>query len=212
MIRKSVSVLSRLLAVSGVSMVAGCQSLTDPTEFRLEGRIETLKIERTDERLSLTTILRNASASSFNASSLSEVQLVLIPLDRSQGAQNEPILYIIRRKASLGTAYSIASEMDLASRFTVAAGTSRLFTYRMENIGVYGVSAASNADASAYTEKELRLSDIDFDQKFRAILRVDLTGAPVQVDQATRSIFGALVMIERNPAMFAVKGNAYVLQ
>ncbi len=212
MIRKSVGVISKLLAVSGVSVLAGCNSLTDPSECRLEGRIDTLKIERTGEHLSLTAILRNVSASSFNAASLHEVQLVLIPLDRSQGAQSKPLLYTIRRKATPGTAYSIESEMDLASRFTIAAGASRTFTHRMENVGVYGVSPASNSGTSAYTEKELRLSDIDFHQKFKAILRVELTGEPVQVDQATRSIFGALVMIERNPAMFAVKGDAFVLQ
>ena len=212
MTRKSVNVLSKLLAVSGITMLAGCHRLTDPSECRLEGRIETLKIERTDECLSLTAHLRNASASCFNASNLHDFQLVLIPLDRSQGAQSKPILYVIRRKATPGTAYSTVAEMDVASRFTVAAGTSRTFMHRMENVGVYGVFPVSNSGASAYAEKELHLRDINFDQKFRAILRVEFTGEPVKVDRTTRSIFGASVMIERNPAVFSVKGDAYVLQ
>lgn len=95
--------------------------------------------------------------------------------------------------------------MKLDYKYTIGAGGSRTFKHCMQNIGVYGIS-------QDFSEREVCLSDIDFNQKFKAVLKVELTGEPVQVDHDMRSMFSASVTIELNPAMFAVEGDTYLLR
>jgi|GEM_PF-5913522 len=120
-------------------------------------------------------------------------------------------MFILKRKASPDTMYSSASELDITSRLTIEPGTKETVTYQMGNVGVFGLFASSNA-ANPYVEKELRLSDIHWANKLKLVLRFELAAAPLQVDQGTRSTFVAAMAIERNPAVFALKGDAYVLE
>jgi hypothetical protein len=175
---------------------------------RLEGQLKQLRIgsDSPDVNLSLTVAIRNVSESPFTSKNVSDVEVMLIPVQRTQ---TDPVFFLMKRKASTDIAYS--SELDIDKRLTIRAGGTQSVPIQMGKTGVYAVNLPKEP-GSARNEREIRLTDIAPNRPYKVAVTLELVGDPVRIDSTTQSTLRSILLIEQDPAVFIIESGAYVLR